>query len=189
VRGGRDDAFFNDLPGFFRSINYAPQFYHVPHTMPDVRELKIPKTFLELEGNDLFNYDPHLPQWGHGIKKELPSGPLNIEGDTVPFALAGNRLYTPVTIYDSASAFQRAASSTLPASRQICTSSAQSWPRMRPGSASAARRRWSCSATSRARWIATRGCCCISCTRSPTTAIACTSSCAAARTRAMSRPG
>src|SRR5437763_1420492 len=33
--GGRDDAFFNDLPGFFRSINYAPQFYHVPHTMPD----------------------------------------------------------------------------------------------------------------------------------------------------------
>ena len=32
--GGRDDAFFNDLPGFFRSINYAPQFYHVPHTMP-----------------------------------------------------------------------------------------------------------------------------------------------------------
>src|SRR5437667_282561 len=24
--GGRDDAFFNDLPGFFRSINYAPQF-------------------------------------------------------------------------------------------------------------------------------------------------------------------
>ena len=36
--GGRDDAFFNDLTGFFRSINYAPQFYHVPHTMPDVRE-------------------------------------------------------------------------------------------------------------------------------------------------------
>jgi len=30
--GGRDDAFFNDLTGFFRSINYAPQFYHVPHT-------------------------------------------------------------------------------------------------------------------------------------------------------------
>ena len=28
--GGRDDAFFNDLPGFFRSINYAPQFYHFP---------------------------------------------------------------------------------------------------------------------------------------------------------------
>ncbi|HEY1961582.1 MAG TPA: hypothetical protein VGG69_04115 [Rhizomicrobium sp.] len=51
--GGRDDAFFNDLPGFFRSINYAPQFYHVPHTMPDLRELKIPKTFLELEGNNL----------------------------------------------------------------------------------------------------------------------------------------
>jgi hypothetical protein len=79
--GGRDDAFFNDLPGFFRSINYAPQFYHVPHTMPDVRELKIPKTFLELEGNDLFNYDPRLPQWGHGVKKELPPGPLTWTGN------------------------------------------------------------------------------------------------------------
>jgi hypothetical protein len=57
---GRDDAFFNDLPGFFRSINYAPQFNHVPHTVQDVRELKTPKTFLELEGNDLFNYDPQF---------------------------------------------------------------------------------------------------------------------------------
>src|SRR4030095_3650572 len=27
--GGRDDAFFNALPGFFRSINYAPQFYKI----------------------------------------------------------------------------------------------------------------------------------------------------------------
>src|SRR5262245_59175300 len=42
--GGRDDAFFNDLPGFFRSINYAPQFYHVPNGMPALRELPIPKT-------------------------------------------------------------------------------------------------------------------------------------------------
>ena len=79
--GGRDDAFFNDLPGFFRSINYAPQFYHVPHTMPDVRELKIPKTFLELEENDLFNYDPQFPEWGHGMKKELPAGPLIWNGN------------------------------------------------------------------------------------------------------------
>ena len=47
--GGRDDAFFNDLPGFFRSINYAPQFYHVPHSMTEARELPIPKTLLELE--------------------------------------------------------------------------------------------------------------------------------------------
>lgn len=79
--GGRDDAFFNDLPGFFRSINYAPQFYHVPHTMPDLRELKIPKTFLELEGNDLFNYDPAQPEWGHGVKRDLPSGPLTWTGN------------------------------------------------------------------------------------------------------------
>lgn len=79
--GGRDDAFFNDLTGFFRSINYAPQFYHVPHTMANARELKIPKTLLELEGNDLFNYDPNLPDWGYGYKKELPPGPWRWNGD------------------------------------------------------------------------------------------------------------
>jgi hypothetical protein len=62
--GGRDDAFFNDLTGFFRSINYAPQFYHVPHTMPDARELKIPKTLLELEGNDLFQLRSQFPYLG-----------------------------------------------------------------------------------------------------------------------------
>ena len=80
--GGRDDAFFNDLTGFFRSINYAPQFYHVPHTMTDARELKIPKTLLELEGNNLFNYDPNFPEWGyHGVKKNLPAGPLTWNGN------------------------------------------------------------------------------------------------------------
>ena len=79
--GGRDDAFFNDLPGFFRSINYAPQFYHVPHTMTEARELKIPKTILELEGNDLFNFDPKNPTWGHGLKKDLPPGPLTWNGN------------------------------------------------------------------------------------------------------------
>jgi len=73
--GGREDAFFNDLPGFFRSINYAPQFYHVPHTMPEARELPIPKTFLELEGNDLFNYNPAIPLHGRGVKLDLPPGP------------------------------------------------------------------------------------------------------------------
>ena len=88
--GGRDDAFFNDLPGFFRSINYAPQFYHVPHSMTDVRELKIPKTLIELEGNDLFNYDPATPDWGHGMKKELPAGPLGWYGDTYKKDANGN---------------------------------------------------------------------------------------------------
>jgi uncharacterized protein DUF4331 len=71
--GGRDDAFFNDLPGFFRSINYAPQFYHVPHAMKDDRELKIPKSLLELDGNTLFNFDPADPKHGAGEKKDLPS--------------------------------------------------------------------------------------------------------------------
>jgi hypothetical protein len=88
--GGRDDAFFNDLPGFFRSINYAPQFYHVPHAMADMRELKIPKTLLELEGNDLFNYDPNFPDWGHGMKKELPPGPLTWTGDRFKKDANGN---------------------------------------------------------------------------------------------------
>ena len=82
--GGRDDAFFNDLTGFFRSINYAPQFYHVPHTMIEARELKIPKTLLELEGNDLFNFDANNPQLGHlGVKKDLPPGPWTWTGDKV----------------------------------------------------------------------------------------------------------
>src|SRR5205823_3828561 len=79
--GGRDDAFFNDLPGFFRSINYAPQFYHVPHTMTEARELPIPKTLLELEGNDLFNYDPENPDLGISVKKNLPPGPWTWKGN------------------------------------------------------------------------------------------------------------
>jgi hypothetical protein len=75
--GGRDDAFFNDLPGFFRSINYGPQFYKVPLGAPLAdRELQIPKTLLELEGNTLFNDDPNDPNWGRpgGRKRDLPPG-------------------------------------------------------------------------------------------------------------------
>lgn len=79
--GARDDAFFNDLPGFFRSINYAPQFYEVPHAWADRRELPIPKTLLELEGNDLFNFDPAFPDHGQGMKKDLPPGPYTWDGD------------------------------------------------------------------------------------------------------------
>jgi len=89
--GGRDDAFFNDLPGFFRSINYAPQFYHVPHTMPELRELPIPKTLIELEGNHLFNFDPENPLLGQGVKKDLPPGPLTWDGDR--FAKDGDGNY------------------------------------------------------------------------------------------------
>ena len=78
--GARDDAFFNDLPGFFRSINYAPQFYRVPHAWSDRRELPIPKTLLELEGNELFNFDPVNPRHGQGVKTELPPGPYTWDG-------------------------------------------------------------------------------------------------------------
>jgi len=79
--GGRDDAFFNDLPGFFRSINYAPQFYNIPLSMADARELPIPKTLIELEGNDLFNFDPANPELGYTVKKELPPGPWTWKGN------------------------------------------------------------------------------------------------------------
>ena len=78
--GGRDDAFFNDLPGFFRSINYAPQFYNVPLARTDARELKIPKTLLELEGNTLFNFDPSRPNHGDGLKLDLPPVPPTWKG-------------------------------------------------------------------------------------------------------------
>jgi hypothetical protein len=79
--GGRDDAFFNDLPGFFRSINYAPQFYNIPLSWASARELPIPKTLIELEGNDLFNFDPSNPELGYSVKKDLPPGPWTWKGD------------------------------------------------------------------------------------------------------------
>lgn len=80
--GGRDDAFFNDLPGFFRSINYAPQFYHVPHDAPaELREVPIPKTLLELQGNSWFNADPADPEWGVTHKRDLPAEPMRWSGD------------------------------------------------------------------------------------------------------------
>ena len=94
--GGRDDAFFNDLTGFFRSINYAPQFYHVPHTMTEARELPIPKTLLELEGNDLFNYREDMPKWGYTQldgttpKLDLPPGPWNWKGNSFKKDANGN---------------------------------------------------------------------------------------------------
>ena len=94
--GGRDDAFFNDLTGFFRSINYAPQFYHVPHTMTEARELPIPKTLLELEGNDLFNYREDMPKWGFTQpdgttpKLDLPPGPWTWSGNSFKKDADGN---------------------------------------------------------------------------------------------------
>jgi hypothetical protein len=79
--GGRDDAFFNDLPGFFRSINYAPQFYHVPNAMKDAREFPIPKTLIELEGNTFFNFDKNKPNLGTTEKIDLPAGPRTWKGN------------------------------------------------------------------------------------------------------------
>ncbi|HYI13536.1 MAG TPA: DUF4331 family protein [Thermoanaerobaculia bacterium] len=79
--GGRDDAFFNDLPGFFRSINYGPEFYKVNLTQPeDLREMPIPKTLLALEGNGLFN-DPEDPAEVNPDKPPLPPGPYTWKGN------------------------------------------------------------------------------------------------------------
>jgi hypothetical protein len=89
--GGRDDAFFNDLPGFFRSINYAPQFYHVPHDAPaHLREVPIPKTLLELDGNHYFNHDAAQPDWGRGEKRDLPPLPMRWTGDRFATDADGN---------------------------------------------------------------------------------------------------
>lgn len=88
--GGRDDAFFNDLPGFFRSINYAPQFYHVPQASGANRELPIPKTLLELEGNRLFNFDPANPELGTSRKDDLPAGPYTWSGKAFHKDAQGN---------------------------------------------------------------------------------------------------
>lgn len=79
--GGRDDPFFNTLHGFFRSINYAPQFYKVSVAdYQTLAELPIPKTLLELEDNDLFNYDPAHPLHGKGVKFDMPPGPYQWKG-------------------------------------------------------------------------------------------------------------
>ncbi len=43
--------------------------------------MPIPKTLLELDGNDLFNFDPSNPLWGHGVKKALPPGPWTWSGN------------------------------------------------------------------------------------------------------------
>jgi hypothetical protein len=91
--GGRDDAFFNDLPGFFRSINYAPQYYKVPLAMTNARELPIPKTLLELEGNTLFNFDPANPKHGHGLKLDLPPGPWTWRGSAYKKDAQGNHRF------------------------------------------------------------------------------------------------
>ncbi|WP_232056631.1 hypothetical protein [Methylomonas rhizoryzae] len=79
--GGRDDAFFNDLPGFFRSINYVPQYYKLPVTNKKMAEAKIPKTLIELEGNSFFNFDKNLPDWGINFKKDMPKQPFEWKGD------------------------------------------------------------------------------------------------------------
>ncbi len=103
--GGRDDAFFNDLPGFFRSINYAPQYYHVPHgAPPELREVPIPKTLLELEGNHYFNFDPDDPEWGTTGKRDLPAGPMVWTGDR--FAKDGDGNYRLVYSGEDAQAGQ-----------------------------------------------------------------------------------
>ena len=55
--------------------------------MTEARELPIPKTLLELDANDLFNFRPEFPTWGFfqldgtTPKLELPPGPWEWKGD------------------------------------------------------------------------------------------------------------
>lgn len=52
--------------------------------------MPIPKTLLELEGNNLFNYNPAIPDLGWGVKLDLPPGPYSWTGDSFSKDAAGN---------------------------------------------------------------------------------------------------
>lgn len=100
--GGRDDPFFFELPGFRRSINYAPEFFNVPiEASPDKRELPIPKSLLYLQGNDLINnaarpsYPPDYnysrgPLLISTQKPPLPDVPLTWSGNSYVKDTNGN---------------------------------------------------------------------------------------------------
>jgi len=92
--GGRDDPFFNDLTGFFRSINYAPQFYKIrDDAPPEMRELVTPKSLIELDGNTAFNFDPATPLHGYGLKKDVPPEGLTWSGSGYKKNASGNFVY------------------------------------------------------------------------------------------------
>ena len=75
--GGRDDAFFNDLPGFFRSINYAPQFYHVPHGDGGQARAGDPEDSARAgRATRCSTSIPPNPRLGQGVKLDLPPGPM-----------------------------------------------------------------------------------------------------------------
>lgn len=104
--GGRDDPFFFDLPGFRRSINYAPEFFNVPLEAPmDRRELPIPKSLLYLEGNNLIN-GAAAPSWPSNFnyagspffpsakKPPLPKAGLSWSGNAYQKDANGNYRFT-----------------------------------------------------------------------------------------------
>jgi len=100
--GGRDDPFFFELPGFRRTINYAPEFFNVPLEAPqELRELPIPKTLLALEGNELMNDAPrpsYPPDYNHSRgplliswqKPPMPHLPLTWSGNAYAKDANGN---------------------------------------------------------------------------------------------------
>jgi hypothetical protein len=100
--GGRDDAFFNDLPGFFHSINYAPEFYKVPLADTKHRELEIPKTLLVLDNNPIMENVPpsQQPPYDKNKKYNYNAGtnyvPSSLKPNLPPngpFTWAGNRYF------------------------------------------------------------------------------------------------
>ena len=55
-----------------------------------MRELPIPKTLIELEGNKLFNFDPTRPKHGQGEKFDLPPGAPTWNGSAYNKDAQGN---------------------------------------------------------------------------------------------------
>ena len=111
--GGRDDAFFNDLPGSSARSTTRRSSTRCRRRRQDLRELPIPKTLLELEGNTLFNFDPANPQHGRGVKLDLPPGRYTWSGDRFVKDADGNYRF----VYSGEGRPGRASTSTRSSSR------------------------------------------------------------------------
>ena len=88
--GGRDDAFFNDLPGFFRSINYAPQFYKVPQARQDLASCRSRRRCSSSRATPCSTSTRGSPTTARGSKLDLPHGPLTWDGDAFAKDADGN---------------------------------------------------------------------------------------------------
>ena len=53
----------------------------IPLSAAGEAETEIPKTLLELEGNEWFNFNPDVPEHGYGVKLPDPGVPFTWSGD------------------------------------------------------------------------------------------------------------